>query len=137
MYWAVDRLGTERIKGAYAYRQLLDKAGLLATGSDFPVEHINPLYGFHAAVARVDQYGYPDSGFQPENAISRKAALRGMTYWAAYAKFEEDERGSIEVGKKADFVVLADDIMTAPEESLRDIAVLRTVISGETVYQRN
>lgn len=137
MYWAVDRLGSERIKGAYAYRQLLNEAGLLAIGSDFPVERINPLYGFHAAVARVDQHGYPDGGFQPVNAISREAALRGMTHWAAYAKFEEDERGSIAVGKKADFVVLADDIMTAPEESLRDIAVVRTVINGETVYQRN
>ncbi|WP_257656332.1 amidohydrolase [Parapedobacter lycopersici] len=137
MYWAMDRLGPERVKGAYAYRQLLSETGLLALGSDFPVEHINPLYGFHAAIARVDQNGYPNSGFQPENAISREAALRGMTCWAAYAKFEEDKRGSIEVGKKADFVMLAADIMTAPEESLRDIDVLRTAINGETAYQRN
>lgn len=137
MYWAAGRVGPERLKGAYAYQQLLNQADLLALGSDFPVEHINPLYGFHAAVARVDQDGYPEEGFQPENAISRKAALRGMTYWAAYAKFEEDSRGSIEVGKKADFVLLTEDLMVAPRESLRNITVLRTVINGETVYLHN
>lgn len=137
MSWAVDRVGSERIKGAYAYQELLDQANLLALGSDFPVEHINPLYGFHAAVARVDQDGYPEGGFLPENAISREAALRGMTIWAAYAKFEEDSRGSIEVGKKADFVLLTEDIMVAPRESLRNITVLRTVINGETVYQHD
>jgi len=135
MYWAGDRVGPERIKGGYAYRQLLDQSGLLALGSDFPVEDINPLYGFHAAVARVDQVGYPEGGFQPENAIDREAALRGMTIWAAYAVFEENNRGSIEVGKKADFVRLEKNIMTAPMDELRDIAVLQTAIAGETVYQ--
>jgi len=135
MSWAIDRLGPERIKGAYAFKQLLNSAGLLALGSDFPVEDINPLYGFHAAVARVDQTGNPKGGFQPENAIGREAALRGMTIWAAYSFFEEAERGSIEVGKKADFVRLEKDIMTAPMEELRDIAVVQTAIEGETVYQ--
>ena len=134
MYWAGDRVGPERLMGGYAYKQLLDQSGLLALGSDFPVEHINPLYGFHAAVARVDQRGYPEGGFQPENAIDREAALRGMTIWAAYAVFEENTRGSIEVGKKADFVRLAEDIMTAAPDRIRDIAVQQTVIAGETVY---
>ena len=137
MYWAEDRLGPERIKHAYAYQQLLDEAGILANGSDFPVEHINPLYGFHAAVARVDKDNYPEGGFQPENAISREDALRAMTIWAAYTVFEEDERGSIEVGKKADFVRLAKDIMTIPNNELRDVDVLQTAINGETLYLKD
>lgn len=135
MYWAEDRVGPTRIKNAYAYRQLLEKAGLLALGSDFPVEHINPLYGFHAAVARVDRNNYPEGGFQSENAIDREAALRGMTIWAAYSVFEEDTRGSIEKGKKADFIRLEKDIMTIPATEIRDVTVLQTVIAGETVYR--
>lgn len=136
MYWAIDRIGPERIKGAYAYKQLLDQVGVLPIGSDFPVEHINPLYGFHAAVARVDENGYPLGGFQPENAIDREAALRGMTIWAAYAVFEENDRGSIEVGKKADFVRLAKDIMTVPLNEIRDIDIFQTVILGKTLHQK-
>lgn len=136
MHWAVNRVGPERIKGGYAYGQLLNQSGLLALGSDFPVEHINPLYGFHAAVARVDATGHPEGGFQPENAIDRESALRGMTVWAAYAVFEENTRGSIEAGKKADFVRLEKDIMTAPLDELRAITVLQTAIAGETVYQK-
>ncbi|SEL03195.1 amidohydrolase [Parapedobacter koreensis] len=136
MYWAGDRVGPDRIKGAYAYKRLLDQTGILALGSDFPVEGINPLWGFHAAVARVDKDGYPVGGFQPENTIDRESALRGMTAWAAYTAFEESTRGSIEVGKKADFVRLEKDIMTVPAEELRDIAVLQTVIAGETVYEK-
>jgi Predicted metal-dependent hydrolase with the TIM-barrel fold len=137
MTWAINRLGPERIKGAYAFKQLLEGAGLLALGSDFPVEHINPLYGFHAAVARVDKNGNPLGGFQPENAIDRESALRGMTIWAAYSFFEETERGSIEVGKKADFVRLEKDIMTIPAEQLREVPVLQTVIEGETLYTKD
>ncbi|WP_353131006.1 amidohydrolase [Parapedobacter pyrenivorans] len=136
MYWAGDRVGPDRLKGSYAYKQLLDQSRILALGSDFPVEHINPLYGFHAAVARVDEDGYPEGGFQPENAIDREAALRGMTIWAAYAVFEENTRGSIEVGKKADFVRLEKDIMTAAIDELRSVEVMQTVIAGETVYQK-
>lgn len=136
MYWAENRIGPERIKGAYAYRHLLDEAGLLALGSDFPVEDINPIYGFHAAVARVDKDNYPEGGFQPENAIEREAALRGMTIWAAYTTFEEDIRGSIEVGKKADFVRMAKDIMTISLDEIRDVAVVQTVIAGATVYMK-
>lgn len=134
MFWAIDRIGPARLKGAYAFRELLDQVGVLPSGSDFPVEHINPLYGFHAAVARVDASGLPVGGFQMENAISREEALRGMTIWSAYAVFEEKTRGSIETGKAADFVILADDIMQADVTRLRDIETLRTVISGETVY---
>ncbi|WP_392469962.1 amidohydrolase [Sphingobacterium cellulitidis] len=136
MYWAEDRIGPERIKGAYAYKKLLEEYGLLALGSDFPVEHYNPLYGFHAAVARVDKVGFPKGGFQMENAISREQALKGMTIWAAYSCFQEKKRGSIEKGKDADFVILEDDIMTAENEKLRDIKTLRTVIAGQTEYLR-
>lgn len=136
MGWAADRLGTTRLKTAYAYKQLLNAYGLLALGSDFPVEHYNPLYGFHAAVARVDENGYPSGGFQFENAISREEALKGMTIWAAFSCFQENKRGSIEKGKDADFVILEEDIMSAPADRLRDIRTIRTVIAGETVYIR-
>lgn len=134
MYWAEERLGAERMKGAYAYKRLLEQYGMLALGSDFPVEHFNPLYGFHAAVARVDKAGFPQGGFQMEDAISRQDALRGMTIWAAYASFQEKKRGSIERGKDADFVILQADIMTAPFEELRQIKTMRTVVAGETVF---
>lgn len=136
MYWAEDRIGADRIKGAYAYKKLLDEYGLLALGSDFPVEHYNPLYGFHAAVARVDKNGFPDGGFQMENAITREQALRGMTIWAAYSCFQDKKRGSLEKGKDADFVILEEDIMKAPNEKLRDIKTLRTVIAGKTEFLR-
>lgn len=135
MYWAEDRLGSERIKGAYAYRDLLNEYGKLALGSDFPVEHFNPLFGFHAAVARVDAKGYPEGGFHKENAISREDALRGMTIWAAFASFEEKTRGSIEKNKAADFVILEEDIMTIDEKQLRDVKVLKTIINGELVFE--
>ncbi|MEH0156214.1 amidohydrolase [Limibacter armeniacum] len=134
MYWAEDRLGKDRIKTAYAYKTLLEQNGMLAIGSDFPVEDVNPLYGFHAAVARQDGENYPEEGFQMENAISREDALRGMTIWAAYAQFEENENGSIEEGKKADFVILSEDIMTAPNEKLRDVKVMNTIVGGEEVF---
>lgn len=131
MYWAGDRLGAERIKTAYAYQELLEQNGLLCLGSDFPVEDINPLYGFHSAVARKDANNYPEGGFQPENKISREDALRGMTIWAAYSQFEEGEKGSIEKGKWADFVVLEEDIMEIAEEKLRNVKVLATYINGQ------
>jgi len=134
MYWAEDRLGPERIQDAYIFKKLLDQNGYIALGSDFPVEAINPLYGFHAAVVRQDAKGWPEEAFQPENKLSREEALKGMTIWAAYANFEEDRKGSIEAGKLADFVVLEEDIMTAPAEKLRDIAVIGTYVGGEKVY---
>jgi predicted amidohydrolase YtcJ len=136
MYWAKDRLGAERMKGAYAYKKLLTAYGKLAIGSDFPVEHFNPMYGFHAAVARVDAKGYPTGGFQMEDVLTREEALKGMTIWAAYANFQEYRRGSIEKGKDADFIVLEEDIMNAPLEKLRNVKTLRTVVNGETVFER-
>ncbi len=136
MYWAKDRLGAERMKGAYAYKKLLNAYGKLALGSDFPVEHYNPMYGFHAAVARVDAKGFPEGGFQMEDVLTREETLKGMTIWAAYANFQEYRRGSIEKGKDADFIVLEEDIMKAPLEKLRNVKTLRTVVNGETVFLR-
>ena len=136
MKWLADRIGTERMKDAYAYKKLLKRYGKIAIGTDFPVEAINPLYSFHAAVARVDANGSPSGGFQMENALTRQEALRGMTIWAAYACFQEKKRGSIEKGKDADFVILDEDIMVADDSRLRHITNLRTVIAGETVYKK-
>ncbi|MCL6259357.1 amidohydrolase [Aquiflexum sp. TKW24L] len=134
MYWAGQRLGPFRIKTAYAYKDLLDQNGMLALGSDFPVEHINPLYGFHSAVVRKDAKNWPDDGFQPENKITREHALKGMTIWAAFANFEENLKGSIEPGKLADFVILEKDIMTAPDNELREIKIIGTFIGGKKVF---
>jgi predicted amidohydrolase YtcJ len=136
MYWAGDRLGKDRIKNAYAYKKLLDQAGVVALGSDFPVEHINPLYGFHAAVARQDAKGYPKEGFQMEDALSREATLRGMTIWAAQANFEEKNLGSIEVGKRADFVWLQEDLMQLAAEKIRDLPVQKTFVGGVAVFEK-
>jgi predicted amidohydrolase YtcJ len=137
MYWADERLGPQRISHAYAYRALLKQNQVLPLGSDFPVEAINPLYGFHAAVARQDARNYPAGGFQKNNALSRRDALRGMTIWPAYANFEEKEKGSIERRKYADFVILEEDIMTIPLSRLRQVKVVSTFLNGEEVYSRD
>ncbi len=134
MYWAGKRLGTEREKHGYAYNDLMKQNGILPNGSDFPVEYINPLFGFHAAVARQDAKNWPDGGYQTQNAISRKEALKAMTIWSAYANFEEKERGSLEPGKKADFVVLDQDIMNVELSKIRATKVLQTWIGGERVF---
>src|SRR5690606_9528345 len=111
MYWAKDRLGGQRLRYAYAYRQLLRQNGWMPLGTDFPVEHIDPLRTFYAAVARKDTSGYPAGGFQPENALGREETLRGMTIWPARASFEEKIKGSLEPGKAADFIITDRDLM--------------------------
>ena len=136
MYWAGDRLGPDRLKGAYAFKQLMDQNGWLILGTDFPVENINPMYTFYSAVVRKDMKGYPALGFQKGNALSREETLRGMTIWAAKGNFEENEKGSIEPGKFADFVILDQDLMKAAEAELFKANVLKTYISGENVYSR-
>ncbi|MGB5666168.1 MAG: amidohydrolase [Maribacter sp.] len=133
MYWAEDRLGEDRIKGAYAFKTLLDKAGTVALGTDFPVEQVSPFLTFHAAVARKDLDNYPEGGYQMEEALSREETLRGMTIWAAHSNFEEHEKGSIEVGKFADFTVLSDDLMQVPEEEIPNITAEQTYIGGKKV----
>jgi predicted amidohydrolase YtcJ len=137
MYWAKDRLGAERIRYAYAYNDLLKAAGIIALGTDFPVESINPMYTFYAAVARKDLKGFPQGGFQPENALSRENTLRGMTIWGAYANFEEQEKGSIEKGKFADFVILGKDIMKCKIDSVPGVQVISTFVNGEEVYSHH
>jgi len=136
MNWAVKRLGGGRLKSAYAYKQLLDQNGWIPLGTDFPVENINPMYTFYAAVERKDLQGLPAKGFQMENALSRKEALMGMTIWAAKANFEEKEKGSIEVGKYADFVILDNDIMKINGTGLPKVKVLKTYVNGEKVYEQ-
>ncbi len=135
MYWAEDRVGAERIKGAYAYKELLNKAGSIALGTDFPVENVNPMYTFYAAVARKDLKNYPENGFQMKDALTREEALKGMTIWAAFANFEENEKGSIEVGKFADFTILDKDIMKVDEKELPNTKVVATFINGEMVFE--
>lgn len=136
MYWAGDRLGADRLKGAYAYQDLLKQNGWLVLGTDFPVEKIDPLNTFYAAVVRKDAKGYPAAGFQIENALSREDALRGMTIWAAKGNFEESEKGSLEPGKFADFVIMDLDLMKVKAEELLKGRVLTTYLNGEKVYQR-
>lgn len=130
MYWAEDRLGAERIKGAYAYKTLLNASGKVALGTDFPVEQVSPFLTFYAAVTRQDVKGYPEGGFNLQDGLSREETLKGMTIWAAYANFEEDEKGSIEVGKFADFIILDQDIMTTDVKNIPNIKVEQTYIGG-------
>ena len=134
MYWAKERLGAERVKGAYAFKQLLKQNGWIPLGTDFPVEDISPFKTFLAAVARQDAKGFPAKGFQKENALSREEAIRGMTIWAAKAGFLENEVGSIEAGKKADFIILDKDLMKISEKEILNTKVLSTFVGGKKVY---
>lgn len=133
MYWAGERLGKERLKNAYAYKKLLQKAGIIALGTDFPVEEVNPMLTFHAAVARKDTKNYPKAGFQIENVLTREETLKGMTIWAAYSNFEENEKGSLEVGKWADFVIYDQDFMKIDEDKIVKILPLATYLKGAKV----
>lgn len=133
MYWAGERLGKERIARAYAYHDLLMQNGWLANGTDFPIENIYPLYTFYASVARKDLKGFPEGGFQKNNALTREEALRSITIWAAKASFNEDRLGSLEVGKSADFVILDQDIMVVPEDQIPRSRVIETYIDGVMV----
>ena len=133
MYWAEDRVGSERIKGGYAYKDLLNNYGKVALGTDFPVEKVNPMLTFYAAVARKDLNNYPKDGFQMSNALSREETLKGMTIWAAYSNFEENEKGSIETGKFADFIILDQNIMEVELNEVPKIKVLQTFVNGESV----
>ena len=121
---------------AYTFKELLDWSGKIALGTDFPVEKVNPLYTFYSAVARRDSEGKPLGGYQMENALTRSEALKGMTLWAAHANFEEQQKGSIEVGKVADLVLLTEDIMTINESAILSAEVLATIVDGDIVYQR-
>lgn len=134
MYWAEERLGKERLKYSYAYEDLFKQNGWLPLGTDFPVEEINPIKTFYAAVARKDAKHFPANGFQKENALTREQALRGMTIWAAKAAFQENEIGSLEIGKSADFIIVNQDLMKVEEDQILETKVLETYSSGNKVF---
>ena len=136
MYWAADRLGKQREKGAYAFKDLMNQNGWIALGTDFPVEDISPFKTFFAAVVRKDAKGWPENGYQVENALSRENALRGITIWVAKANFEEHDKGSLEAGKFADFIILDKDLMKVANDEILDVQVLKTFINGELVFKK-
>jgi predicted amidohydrolase YtcJ len=135
MYWAGERLGHSRLPAAYAYESLRRECdGIIAFGTDFPVEDLNPILTYYAAVSREDLDGKPKGGFLPDEKIKRKDAIRAMTLYAAYANFEEEEKGSLEEDKFADFVILDRDIIEIKEKDIPGTRVLATYINGEKVY---
>jgi predicted amidohydrolase YtcJ len=134
MYWAQERLGPARLAGAYAWRSLLNTGVIIAGGSDFPVESVDPLLSFHAAVTRQDAKNWPAGGWRPQERMTREEALNHLTIWPAYAAFQERLVGSITPGKLADIVVLSDDIMTMPEEDILKAKVQLTIVGGKIVY---
>jgi predicted amidohydrolase YtcJ len=137
MYWAPTRLGYARTLGAYAWRSLLNTGVIIPNGSDFPVERVNPLYSFHAAVSRQDDDNWPPAGWFPEQAMTRDEALKSMTIWPAFAAFQEQVMGSLTPGKYADFVILDRDIMTVPAAQILGTRVIATYIAGRAVYERS
>jgi predicted amidohydrolase YtcJ len=133
MSWAETRLGPERVKGAYAWRSLLATGVMIPNGTDFPVEAVNPLLTFHAAVTRQNPENQPPGGWHPDQRMTRDEALASMTRWPAYAGFQEQVMGSITVGKYADFVVLDRDIMQVPPEEILTTQVVATYVEGKRV----
>jgi predicted amidohydrolase YtcJ len=136
MSWAENRVGEERIKGAYAYQTLLGQNGWLPNGTDFPVENIEPLFTFYSSVFRTDHNGFPEGGWQVEEGLTREQTLRSMTIWAAKASFEENEKGSLEPGKYADFVILDTDLMSASPQEVLNTEIESTWIGGEKVFEK-
>lgn len=134
MYWAEDRLGKQRLKGAYAYKSLLKKTGRIALGTDFPVENISTIGTFFSAVFREDKNLFPNGGYLPENKLSKLEALKGMTIWGAYANFEEKQKGSIEAGKVADFIILDRDLLDEPKKRILNARIVATILNGDIVY---
>ena len=135
MPWAEDRVGAERIKGAYAYQTLLQQNGWLPAGTDFPVENIYPLYTFYSAVFRTDHEGWPEGGWHKDEGLTREQTLRAMTSWAAKSSFEEDEKGALTPGMWADFVILDTDLMKAKPTEVLNTKILSTWSAGEKVFE--
>jgi predicted amidohydrolase YtcJ len=136
MYWAGVRLGETRLRGAYAWRSLIASGVIIPNGSDFPVERVDPLISFKASVSRQDARNWPVGGWYPEQRMTREEALLSMSLWAAYAGFQEQELGSLTPGKRADFVVLNQDLMRVPADILQDTHVVSTWVGGRAVYER-
>ena len=135
LHFAVDRLGVERLAGGYAWRDFIDTGVIIAGGSDAPVEKGDSRIEFYAAVARKDASGFSGDGWYPEQAVTRHEALKMFTIWPAYAAFEEDLVGTIEIGKRADFTVMRQDIMTVPEDQILGIEILGTVVDGHILVK--
>jgi predicted amidohydrolase YtcJ len=136
MPWAEQRIGSERIRGAYAWRTVLDSGARLALGSDFPVEDVNPFFGIHSAVTRQNHNGAPDGGWYPSQRLTLAEVIRGFTSDAAFAAFEEQSRGTIEPGKLADFTIVEGDLYSMPHSDLYKAKVRMTVVGGVVVYRR-
>ena len=134
MEWAVERLGPDRLRGAYAWRSLLETGVVIAGGSDFPVESPSPFHGLYAAVTRRPRSG-DDRGWQPQQRMTREEAVRSFTSWNAYASRREDELGTLEPGMRADLVVLSDDVFTCPEERIQHITPVLTLVDGTVVFR--
>jgi len=133
MRWAEARLGPERVKGAYAWRTVLNSGARLALGSDFPVEDVNPWFGIYSAVTRQNHQGQPAGGWYPDQKLTLAEAIRGFTLDAAYAAFEESSRGTIEPGKLADFTIVDGDVYASA--SLFATKTRMTVVGGEVVFR--
>jgi predicted amidohydrolase YtcJ len=136
MYWAEKRLGSNRITWAYSLKSLMDQNGMVPLGTDFPVEGISPLNTFYSAVFRSDIEGYPEGGFNMDEALTREQALKGMTIWAAISSFNDEIKGSLELGKLADFVILDKDILNCEKEAILGAEIIATYISGQSVYEK-
>jgi predicted amidohydrolase YtcJ len=134
MAWAAERLGPERLRGAYAWRSLLGTGVVIAGGSDFPVESPNPFHGIHAAVTRRPRT-HDDHRWQPEQRMTREEAVRSFTTWNAFASRQERDLGSLEVGKHADVVVLSEDVFTCDEVLIPEIQPVLTLVGGEIVHR--
>jgi hypothetical protein len=137
MTWATARLGAVRARSAYAWRALLDAGNIIPAGSDFPVEAPDPLFGFYAAITRQDQQGMPEGGWYPEQRMTREEALKALTLWPARAAFQEAVAGSLEPGKRADLVVLGEDIMSAEPLRIPRTPVEMTIVGGKIVFVRD
>jgi len=137
MRWAEDRIGPERIKGAYAWKTMLRDGVRLAFGTDYPVEPISPFRGLYACVTRERPDGGPRNGWEPQEKISLEDCIRAYTSASAYAQFEEGKKGELKVGEYADFIVLSADLTKIPASQYTKVRVLRTVVGGRTVHQGN
>lgn len=136
LHFAPDRLGDERLKGGYAWQSLISSGAIIAGGSDAPVERGDPMIEFYAATARMDLNGYSAENWGASEAVSRMNALKMFTLWPAYASFQEDVLGTIEVGKRADFSVFDADIMTIPAQDIPKVKAVKTIVGGRFVYER-
>ena len=137
MYWAENRLGNERIKYAYAWKDILNSHSIIASGSDAPVENVNPILGFYAAITRADKFNYPESGWYGNQKMTRTEALKSFTIWAAYSAFEESWKGTIGKGKIADFTILSKDIMQIHEKEILSTEVEMTIVDGKVIYNKS